>query len=236
VFGQTYEEQLLGAEAGETIEFDVTYDEDYDSERIAGKTIHYVVKINNVFELLDQELTDEYVEELTDSEYTTVEEFRQGCADMLMEDNKDRYVLTAGKQKLLEESEITGYPEEALEEDIEELREFYEGGASYVNMELADYLSTLTGRDKESSEEVLEQIAKDNLTEEMLIKAVAEKEEITLTDEEYETYLEEYLEELGDETTAEELEFAFGEENIKEAFTLKKTENYLLQLWEDQAE
>lgn len=225
-FGKEYEDQLLGVGSGETKEFDITYPDDYASENLAGKTIHYVVTVHMIVRYEDQELTDDYVAELTDSEYTTVEAFRQGCADMLMEENREKYALRAAKKKILESSEIQGYPEKTLNETIEELEEFYSGGAEYLDMELEEYLELATGNSGQDGEQSIQKLAEGILAEEMMMKAIAEQEQITLSEGEYQSYGEEYLEDQP-ELTLEELEETFGKEELQAAFTLKKTEEFL---------
>lgn len=222
-FGEDYEAQLIDVRTGETKEFDLSYPKDYDSTNLAGKTVHFVVKVNMIVHYLEQDLTDEYVTDLTDAEYTTVESFRQGCADMLLEENRDRYMLNAVKKKILENSEIKGYPENALNQSIAEITEFYEDGAQDMNMDSSEYLNLINGKEN------IRQIAQDILKEEMMLKAIREKESITLTEEEYERYADSYLEENGMDMPVKELEEMFGRKELEEAFLLKKTGEFLLE-------
>lgn len=226
-FGTDYEEQLIGVYTGETKEFNVEYPEDYASENLAGKVVHYVVKVNMIVHYLEQELTDEYVTSLTESEYTTVEEFRQGCADMLREENREKYVLAAAKQKILEDSFVRAYPQDALEKNMEEIREFYENGANYLNITLDEYLKTISGTDLDS-ENSIRNAAERTLDEELMLKAIAEREKMLLTDEEYAGYAETYIEENALDMTVEELENIFGKEELKEALLLKKTSEFII--------
>lgn len=230
-FGKDYEDQLIGMETGETKEFDISYPEDYASENLKGKTIHYVVTVHIIVRYEDQELTDDYVTELTDSEYTTVDAFRQGCADMLLQENWKEYALIAAKKKILDDSEILGYPQAALDETMEEIEEFYSGGADYLDMELEEYLGLITGDSEQDQDQNIQQMAEGILAEEMMMKAIAEQEQITLSEEEYQSYVEEYLEDQS-ELRQEDLENTFGKEELQAAFTLKKTEDFLADLIE----
>ncbi len=225
-FGKEYEEQLLGVATGETTEFDVSYPADYSSENLAGETVHFVVDVNMIVHYEDQELTDEYVTRLSDSEYTTVEAFREGCAEMLKEENRRDYVLSAAKAKILKDSSVKGYPQMALEQNVAMIKEFYEGGADYLGMTLDDYLEEIGGVDVDS-EKSMQDAAEKILEEEMMMKAIAEAEDLVLTKEEYEEYVLEYIKSNALDITAEELEGYFGRNELEDAFLLKKTSEFI---------
>ena len=55
-----FEEQLVGAKAGETRTIEVTFPADYNSKEVAGKTAQFEVKVNAVSEPLLPELNDEF--------------------------------------------------------------------------------------------------------------------------------------------------------------------------------
>ena len=93
-------------------------------------------------------------------------------------------------------------------------------------MELEEYLELATGNSGQDGEQSIQKLAEGILAEEMMMKAIAEQEQITLSEEEYQSYGEEYLEDQP-ELTLEELEETFGKEELQAAFTLKKTEEFL---------
>lgn len=55
-----FEDQLLGAAAGETRTVEVTFPEDYGSKEVAGKSACFEVKVNSVSEAVLPELNDEF--------------------------------------------------------------------------------------------------------------------------------------------------------------------------------
>ncbi len=55
-----FEEQLVGAKAGETRTIEVTFPADYSSKEVAGKTAQFEVKVNAVSEPVLPELNDEF--------------------------------------------------------------------------------------------------------------------------------------------------------------------------------
>lgn len=69
-----FEEQLVGAEAGEEREVEVTFPEDYQAEHLAGKEAVFKVKVKEVREKVLPELDDDFAADA--SEFDTLEELR----------------------------------------------------------------------------------------------------------------------------------------------------------------
>ena len=75
--GKEFDEALIGMEKDETKTFEISYDEDYPSENLAGNTIKYEVKMNYILDYTEYELTDENVRELSGGEYESVEQMKR---------------------------------------------------------------------------------------------------------------------------------------------------------------
>jgi trigger factor len=61
-----FNENLDGKGAGDLVEFDATYPEDNPEKSIAGKTIHYAIKIESVNEKRLSTIDDEFAKDLGD--------------------------------------------------------------------------------------------------------------------------------------------------------------------------
>ncbi len=61
---RTFSENLQGAAVGEERSFDVQYPEDYRQKKLAGKTVHYRVKIKDIKEKQVAELNDDFARDL----------------------------------------------------------------------------------------------------------------------------------------------------------------------------
>jgi len=60
-----FTENLRGVKAGDERNFDVPYPEDFPDKRLAGKSFHYVVKVNAVKKKTRPELNDDFAKELS---------------------------------------------------------------------------------------------------------------------------------------------------------------------------
>jgi trigger factor len=78
-----FEEQLGGAEAGQTHEVKVTFPDDYQAEQLAGEDAVFTVEVKEVREKVLPELDDEFAAEA--SEFDTLDELREDISKRLAE-------------------------------------------------------------------------------------------------------------------------------------------------------
>lgn len=74
-----FEEQLVGASAGEEREVNVTFPEDYQAEHLAGEDAVFKVKVKEVREKVLPELDDDFASDA--SEFDTLEELRSDISE-----------------------------------------------------------------------------------------------------------------------------------------------------------
>lgn len=74
-----FEEQLVGAKAGEEREVNVTFPDDYQAEHLAGEDAIFKVKVKEVREKVLPELDDDFAAEA--SEFDTLEELRDSIRE-----------------------------------------------------------------------------------------------------------------------------------------------------------
>ena len=95
-----FSENLRGASAGETREFEVKYPEDSADKRLAGKTLVYSVKVQAIKQKHLPELSDEFAKEL--GEFSSLEQVRKQIRDN-MEAERKHAAEREAKDKLVQE-------------------------------------------------------------------------------------------------------------------------------------
>jgi len=95
-----FTENLRGANAGDTREFKVSYPEDTNDKRLAGKTFVYTVKIQAIKQKNLPELNDDFAKEL--GEFTTLDDVRRKIREN-MEAERKHTVEREAKDKLVAE-------------------------------------------------------------------------------------------------------------------------------------
>ena len=95
-----FTENLRGANAGDEKSFDVSYPEDSNDKRLAGKTFVYTVKIQAIKQKSLPELNDDFAKEL--GEFTSVDQVRKQIRDN-MEAERKHTAEREAKDKLVAE-------------------------------------------------------------------------------------------------------------------------------------
>ena len=121
---------------------------------------------------------------------------------------------------------ITDYPEDLMNYVAGSLIATYQQYADMYGMDFAAFLQTYMKMDQNTFIRQVQAAAQQTLKEEMLLKAVAEKENITVSDEEYEKGCENYALQYGYDS-ADALKAAFDEPTIRVSLLMDKTFDYL---------
>lgn len=180
-----FEEGLVGAAVGESRNLDLTFPADYGSAELAGAAVVFEVKVNAIKVEKDAVLNDDFVKKV--SQYQTVDEFRQGTKDEILagktanaKDQKEYEALMA----VINNSQFE-INEEMLEYRYNEQLDYYTNQVTAYGMDLETY-ATMAGMTLDQFKEQLRSSADNFIKQELVIGAIAEKEGITITDEDRE--------------------------------------------------
>jgi len=98
---EDFDQGVRGAKAGETVEFDATFPEDYRAEELQGKTVQFSVTVKEVKEAQQPELDDEFFKEFGVEEGGE-EAFRQEVRDN-MQRELDNAIKNQVKQQVMDQ-------------------------------------------------------------------------------------------------------------------------------------
>lgn len=208
-----FEEALIGKEIGKTCDIDVTFPEEYSaSPDLAGKAAIFTVTINSKQgEEHIPELTDEFVKENIGT-YETAEEYRKSVRDIALQEQAWSQVYQASK--------INEYPKQQLDEQKKRMQQSITYYLSQQGMSLEQYLEA-QGKSEEDFESETAESAKQNLGNALIYGAIAAKENIAVSDEEYQEDLKMVMtnNNLEDEKAADQMFQSYYGCNAKEILT-----------------
>lgn len=173
---------LDGAKAGDEIETEYEFPDDYGDEAYAGKVFEYNIKINGVYDI---ELTDEVVSSLSNGA-DTVSEYKKFIKNYLeylsLNDIGENEV-----EELCNEAVVKSYPEDVLTYDVQQ--EFVKimnlaGVNSMEDDAFEDYVKKQGYDSLEDYIKTTTENTKKNLEEEMKILAIAKENNLWLDNEE----------------------------------------------------
>lgn len=184
-------EQLIGHMPGESFDIEVTFPENYGVEELNGKDAVFAITLNFIIDVVEPELTDEFVAENLAAIYdwTTIDEMKDEIRNGIQE-----YALKNFLQgELLASVEVTDMPEAVMEYQKRAMTNYYEENAYSYNMELLDFIKANT---EHETLEALYEASQEELTEmagfSLLLQAIAQDAGILVTDEVLGDYFEEY--------------------------------------------
>ena len=212
-----FEEGLIGVEVGSTVDLNLTFPDPYQNNPdLAGKAVVFTVTVHYIEgeEMIVPELTDELAIEL---EYENAEAMR---ADMVayLQEQKTAEVESAYEaavwQAVIDNAEIVEHPE-IYDSYYNNFIQQYEYTAGQYGMTLEQYL-TAVGGNTEEFYAVAEEYATACMEQELVCRAIVEKEGMTVTEEEYQQTLSEYYTTYSTVFADEaELEAYYGKERIE---------------------
>lgn len=220
-----FEDGLIGAETGETVDVNVTFPENYQGEEVAGKDAVFTVTVNSISVETLPELTDEFVQGL-DVGVNTVEEYRQYAYDLLMEEEQathDSNAEIAVLEAVMAGSQIQDPPEDMTNRYYNRIIDNMTYYASLYGYDLETFLSM-----QGTSEDAIRESAAQAGQEIIVMQAIADAEGLSVTDEELDAEIETNAGSLGYDDV-EEYRTSLDVEGYREYMMSEKVLNFLLE-------
>ena len=172
-----FEEGLVGAAVGDTVDLDVTFPENYGNADLAGQPVVFTVTVNSVKRL--KELDDAAASDLSEGEAATVADYREWIKGMLAEEALNTRAANA-KTELLQmaadNTVVNDYPQDLVDYSVAEVTSYFQNYASMYGVDFATFLSGMFGMTEEEFPARAEELAKENIRGEFAIGAIAETE------------------------------------------------------------
>lgn len=224
-----FEDGLIGKPVGSTQTLNLKFPDDYNSSEVAGKDVVFTVTINHIVKETIPEYNDAWVAD--NSDVKTTAEYEQQVRNELYKEKEDQAKSDAISDlwsQVVESSEVIKYPEDEVNKYVEEIETQYQAMADNNGMELKDLWEQYGIESEEEYNTENKETAQAYVKEQMVMYDIAEKEDLSYTDEE-EDELRTQLEDAGyqdDETFVE----TFGQDMdtyIELALTFNKVGEFI---------
>ena len=228
-FIEGFEDQLIGAKAGDSIEVKVTFPEDYHAEHLAGKEAVFKVDVKEIKEKELPDLDDEFAKDV--SEFETLEDLKKDIRKKLEERAAHRAKHETEDEvikKVTELSEID-IPEVMIEKQIDSMVRDFEMQLMYQGLKLEGYLDYYN-KSMEEFRDGLRDEATERVRTQLTLEKVSQVEGVTASEEE----LDKELEEMAKRYKMEDIEKfkkSMGEDElnyIRESIIIRKTVDLLV--------
>ncbi|MBP3201849.1 MAG: trigger factor [Lachnospiraceae bacterium] len=181
-FIDNFEDQLVDKVAGDEVDVNVTFPENYTEKTLAGKPALFKVKIHEVKEKELPEADDEFVSEV--SEFETLKDYKEDIKKKIVEFKEEREKENS-KSKLLEEilkNTNIDIADEAIDDEIDGILDGYRQRLAYQGMDLQKYLDMIHKTEEDFRKEQ-KPLAEKRIKNSLILEKIAEDEKIEATDE-----------------------------------------------------
>lgn len=180
-----FEEQLVGAEIGKEVEVNVTFPEDYQAEELKGKAAVFKCTIKEIKEKELPALDDEFASEV--SEFDTLEEYKKDVKETLTiekekaaREAKEAAVIDA----IIADSDMD-IPEAMVTTQQKQMIDEFAQRMQMQGLSMEQYFQ-FTGATLDKMMEQVKPQAETRIKSRLVLEAVAAKEGIEATEEDYE--------------------------------------------------
>ncbi len=207
-----FEDQLVGHKAGETVEVNVTFPEEYHAEDLKGKDAVFETTIHEVKTKELPELDDEFAKDVDEEVDTLVELKANNFIREVSTEGKDILFVGTKKQaqeaiqeevidKAVENAEIGEIPGAMIEEDVHRQMDQYLAGLQQQGIS-ADMYYKLTGSSEEDLHKQFESGAQKRVKTNLVLEAIVAAEDIKASEEEINAEIKELAAQYGMEEAA----------------------------------
>ena len=211
-FIDTFEDQLVGKNAGDEVEVNVTFPEQYQAAELAGKPAMFKVKINEVKAKELPELDDEFAQDV--SEFDTLAEYKEDLKKQLVEKKEVEAKKTKEDeaiQKIIDKSKMD-IPEAMIETQCESMVEEFAQRIAQSGLSMEQYLQ-FSGMTVDQLKEQVRPEATTRIQSSLVLEQIAKEENIEISDEEVDAEVEKMAAAYGME--ADKLKEYMGEAEKK---------------------
>jgi trigger factor len=223
-----FEDQLIGMQAGEEKEIEVTFPEEYHAKELAGKPATFKVKVHEIKEKRLPALDDEFAKDV-DDEVETLEQLKDKIRTRLEEAKKNEAeaaLRDAVVEKAAENAEID-IPEVMVKNETDRMLREFDQRLQMQGLNL-DLYYQFSGQDEAALREQMKEDAEKRVRVALTLEAIAKAENIEVTEEEVNEELEKMAKVYNLEV--EKLKELLGSlEGVKEDLKWRKTVDFLVE-------
>lgn len=217
-FIDNFEDQIIGKNIGDEFDVNVTFPAEYGKEELASKPATFKVKVNEINEKILPDLTDEFVQDIT--EFETLKDYKKDIKSKLTAAKKeeaDKKMKEAVLEALIEKMEAD-IPAAMIELEIDHKINEFKNGIAAQGLTLDAYLNYM-GQSVENMREAYRIICEKQVKGRLALEAVAEAEKVKVSEKE-----------IDEELTRISKEYGIPKENIEKIFGEIEKENIIKDL------
>ena len=188
-FIDNFEEQLIGKNAGDSVEVHVTFPDMYQAEELRGKDAVFYVEINDIKVKELPDIDDEFAQDVSD--FDKLEEYKEDLKKKLLE-NKEAALEREKEEEvigaIIENSQME-IPDPMVDAQTRQMTQEFAQRLQAQGLSMEQYMQ-LTGLTPQKMIDELKPQALKRIQSRLVLEAVAAAENIEVSDEDYDKEVE----------------------------------------------
>lgn len=227
-FIDTFEDQLVGKNAGDDVEVHVTFPEQYQAAELAGKPAVFQVKIKEIKAKELPELDDEFAQDV--SEFETLDEYKESLKKELTEKKQNEVKRTQEDeaiQKIIDSSEMD-IPDAMINSQCETMVEEFAQRIAQSGLSMEQYLQ-FSGMTMDKLQEQVRPEAITRIKSSLVLEQIAKEENIVASEEDIDAEIAKMASQYGME--ADKLKEYMGDsekESMKREIAVSKAADFIM--------
>lgn len=186
-----FSDGLIGAKVGDTVDSEVTFPEDYQSEELKGQKVTFTFTVNAICKAVTRESMDDAYAAENFQVQNTAEVYTKANTELKqqMQTKKESDIRTAVIEAVSKVCTVDSLPEGIVDARLEEYMESFRSYYCADGRDLNEFLQSSQGITEEEFRAQNRTYLEENLKQELIFEAVAEKEKLEFDQEGYDTYI-----------------------------------------------
>ncbi len=223
-----FEDGLIGVMPGETVDLDLTFPENYGNSDLAGQAVVFTVTVNFIEPEQDGVFSDEVISNFGIDGVSNEEELRQYAYDYLNENAQQNYesnVEQAVLDAFMANNTFSSVPDALVQKYSDAAESSITSMASAYGVDADTLTQYYYGQDLET---FLATYSEEAAKQDVALQAVANREDLNISDEELDQMLQDRATAAGYDTI-EEYIGETSKEDYREYFLNEKVTDYLVE-------
>lgn len=225
-----FEDGLIGVEIGDTVDLDLTFPENYGNSELAGQAVVFTVKVNSAKRKNIPEVTDEFIVEISDGKFKDLDDYTEALEEVIVaeyeEYNDLQYYEDLWNLAVDNATVKKEFPSELINEKTSRMVVNAQKYASSYGVSFNDFVEKYMNMSSSEFYTNAAEYAQKAAKESMVLKAIAKKENITVSQEEIDKAVNDYVD-AGAYESAEEFMTNNNMGDLEEYVLLSKVEDFL---------
>lgn len=226
-FIDTFEDQLIGHKAGDEVDVNVTFPENYQAEELKGKPALFKVVIKTIKEKQLPEIDDDFASEV--SEFETLKEYKDSVKTQLKE-RKEKWAAQQNENavvaKVVANAKIE-VPDAMIDTEAEQLVNNFRRRIESQGLKFEQYMQ-YTGSSMDSLKDSMKTQAETTIRTRLTLEAIVEKEGIKAPEDRVEAEIARMAKQYGMEPDAFKEAIGGQIEDLKKDLDVQEAIDFLV--------